>query len=224
MAKIRHKTKKQPKTALLSSITSGTMVERSNSGIFSRKNIIIIVLLILAILIWKFKGSFIVATVNGQPISRFELNNQLVRRFGDQTLDNMINERLILAAVRQKGIFISKEDIDTRVKQIEEKLKGSMSLPEALKAQGLTADEFRRQIEIQISINKLFDKEATVATSEVEEYISKNSQAYKTATDPVALREDIKNMLSQQKVGDLFNEWFTDIRNKANIKKFISAN
>ena len=191
---------------------------------FSWKNIIIVSLLILFVLIWKFSGNFIAATVNGQPISRFELNKQLVRRFGDQTLDNMINERLILAAVRQKGIFIGKEEIDAKVAEIEEKLKGSISLPDALKAQGLSQDEFRRQIEIQLSIAKLFEKEATVGASEAEEYIGKNKEAYKTATNPVALREDVTGMLKQQKIGDLFNTWFTDVRNKANIKKFISAN
>lgn len=211
-------------TMQLNGTIANKPAEQPYSRFFSRKNIIIVVLLILAILIWKFKGFFIAATVNGQPISRFELNYQLLRRFGDQALDNIINERLILAAVRQKGIFISKDDIETRVKEIEEKLKGSVTLPEALKAQGLTADEFRRQIEIQLAINKLFDKEATVSTNEVEDYISKNSESYKTATNPAALREDVKNLLSQQKIGDLFNEWFTDIRNKAKINKFIPAN
>lgn len=216
--------KSKKSTTELNNTVAEESIEQPRPKLFSLKNIIIAGLLILFVLIWKFKGYFIAATVNGQPISRFELNNQLLKRFGDQTLDNMVNERLILAAIRQKGVFISKEEIDTRVKQIEEKLTGAISLSEALKAQGLTSDEFRKQIEIQLSISKLFDKEATVSTTEVEDYISKNSQTYKNATDPVALREDVTNMLRQQKTGDLFNNWFTDIQKKATVKKFISAN
>lgn len=214
-------TKRKKNTLQLNNAVLAETIEKPPSRFFSRKNIIIIILLILAVLVWKFKGYFIAATVNGQPISRFELNNQLLRKFGDQALDDMINERLILAAIRQKGVFISKEEIDTQVKQIEDKLKGTVSFSDALKSQGLTQDDFRRQIEIRLSITKLFDKEATVSTSEVEDYITKNSQAYKSATDPVALRGDVKNMLSQQKLGDLFNTWFTDIRQKASIKKFL---
>lgn len=191
------------------------------SRLLSRKNTLLITLFLLIVLIWKLKGYLIVATVNGQPISRWELTDKLTRRFGGQTLDDIINERLLLAALRQKGIFIPNQEIDARIKQIEERLKDSLSLAEALKAQGLTTEEFRRQIEIQSSIDKLFDKEATTSSSEIEEYIRKNNQAYKSATDPVSVREEVKAILRQQKISDLFDSWFSQIRKDAKIAKFL---
>lgn len=188
---------------------------------FTLKNILLVLVLVGAILIWRFKNVFVAATVNGQPISRLQLISQLQKRFGDQVLDNMINERLILSAARQKGIFVTNDEINDRIKTIEQQLQGKVSLDEALKAQGLTQDEFRKQIEIQLSIDKMFEKEATVSSEEVNNYISQNQDFYKNSTDPAQLKQEVQTTLEQQKVADLFNKWFTDLRQKASINKFL---
>ena len=203
------------------SIEPASSLFQKKRNLLTPKNIIILVVFILALLVWRFRSYIIVATINGQPVSRMELNNQLIRQFGQQSLDNIINERLILAAARQKGIFISKEEIDDRVKQVESNLQGTASLVEALSAQGLNDNMFRRQLEIQLSIEKLFDNEATVSPEEVDEYFAQNSDLYKDATDPASLRDGIKENLKQQKVGELFQKWFSDIRENANIKKYL---
>lgn len=195
--------------------------EKKKIKLFSVKNIILLAVLVVIVLAWKFKGNFIAALVNGQPVSRFELNDQLVKQYGDQTLDNIINERLIIAGVRQKGIFVTSGEINDRVKQIEEKLKDKISLADALKAQGLTESAFRKQLEIQISIEKMFDKDATVSSKEVDDYLVQNKEAFKIATDQAAIRRDIESTLKQQKSSDLFNSWFTEIRKSASIKKFL---
>lgn len=187
----------------------------------SRKNILIIAVFIVIALLWKFKSNLIVAMVNGQPVSRWQLDNRMMKKFGDQTLDSIINERLILAAARQKGIFINAEDIDSRIKQIEGKLNGKMTLDDALKAQGLTREDLRQQLEIQLSIEKMFEKEATVSAADIDDYIKNNSQAFKDSTDPAALKEEVKSMLSQQKINDLFGKWFDDMRKNAKVTKFL---
>lgn len=206
-----------------------TVTERESVSVLSQdpprrisaKNIILVVLLILIAIVWKFRSNFIAAMVNGQPISRMQLNDRLVKKFGDQTLDSIINERLILAAARQKGIFIKSEDIDNRAKQIEGRLKGKISLDDALKAQGLTKDDFRKELEIQLSIEKLFEKDATVSANEIDDYISKNNQTFKSATDPAAVTQEVRTILIQQKINDLFGKWFDDIRKNSKVTKFL---
>lgn len=187
----------------------------------SWKHIVLFVLLIVGLLLWKFKGQFIIAMVNGQPISRWQLNNQLEKKFGDQVLENLINERLILSAIRQKGIFITAGEIDNRMKQIENRLQERVSLDDALKTQGLSKDDFRRQVEIQLSIEKLFGNESTISAKEVDDYYLKSKAAYKDATDTAAVKKDIENTLRQQKIADLFEKWFADIRKDAKIQKFL---
>jgi hypothetical protein len=196
-------------------------VQSNPRKIFTIKNILLLAILIIALLVWKNKGYFIAATVNGQPVSKWQLNNQLEKRFGSQVLDSIINERLILSAARQKGIFVTSDDIDKKMKQVEEQIKGQISLDDALKAQGLTKEDFKKQVEIQLSIDKMFDKESTVSTKDVDDYIAKNNSIAKNATNPAALKQEIQDMLKQQKVADLFNTWFTEVRKNAKIQRFL---
>lgn len=193
----------------------------ARSQLLNPKNLIIIGLLVLVVVLWKFKGYFIAATINGAPISRFELNNQLTRRFGQQTLENLINERLILSAARQKGIFITSDEIAGRVKQVEERLAGQTTLVEALKAQGLTDSMFKRQIEIQISIEKMFEKDATVSAKDIDDYVKNNSAFYKESTDPAKVRTEVEANLKQQKISELFDPWFAEIRKNASVKSYL---
>lgn len=211
------KKRKTPKKPVLSTVTPVNPQKK----FLTRKNIILLVLLILLAFVWKFKSNIIVAMVNGQPISRWQLNDRLQKKFGEQTLDSIINERLILAAARQKGIFIKSEEIDAKSKQIEERLNGKISLDDALKAQGLTREDFKRELEIQLSIEKLFNEEATISAAQVDDYIAENSQSFKSATDPAQVKEEVKNILRQQKINDLFEKWFEDLRKNAKITKFL---
>ncbi len=187
----------------------------------SKKLIALVLILAVIVFFWKFKNLFIVATVDGQPITRWQLTKQLVNRFGDQMLDNIINERILEAEIRKKGIFITPDEISNRIKEVEKRLNGNISLNDALKAQGMTMDDFKKQIEIQLAIDKLFDNEATVSSQEIDDYIAKNSVAYKNATDPAALKEEVKNMLRQQKISDLFDTWYSEVRNKAKVNKYL---
>lgn len=196
-------------------------VEKPSQSFLSRKTIILIIILIIALAVWKFKGLFIAATVNGQPISRWYVNDELNKRFGSQILDSIINERLILAAAREKGIFVTGSEIDARMKEIEKQLDGKMSISDALKAQGMTQDDFRRQLEIQISIDKLFSKEATVSSQEIDDYKKKNEEYYKDATDSAKVKEEIEGIIQQQKIKDLFDKWFTEVKSKAVVNKYI---
>lgn len=213
---------KSLKTTDRSSVELKKQVNTPSSFITrSWKHIVLIAILLIGVILWKFKGQFVVAVVNGQPVSRWQLNDQLMKKFGDQALESMINERLIISAMRQKGIFVTSDDINNREKQIEERLQGKMTLDDALKAQGLSKDDFKRQLEIQISIEKYFNKDASISSKEVEEYIGQNKETYKNATDPAALKLEVESTLKQQKIADLFEKWFADIRKNAKIQKYL---
>ena len=185
------------------------------------KNILLASIIILAIIFWKFKGNIIAATINGRPISRFELNRQLISRYGKQTLDNLINEKLLLRATRDKGIAVTNEEINLRIKEIEARLAGQTTLDEALKVQGLTHEDLKKQIEIQLSIDKMFTGEASVSAAEIDEYLQKNQQSYKSATDPVSLREEITAIIKQQKISELFDKWFSEVKKNARISTYL---
>src|SRR3989344_4934721 len=188
----------------VTNIKQKNLKEKAMEFIRTPKNFIILGLLVLALLFWWGKNYFIVATVNGQPVSRFELNSRLKSQFGSTVLDQLVNERLILGATRQQGIFVTSEEIESRIKEIEKSLEGKMTLDQALGMQGLNPANFKRQLELQLSIEKMFAKESTVSASEIDEYLKENAEQFADATDPAKLKTEVESFLKQQKISKAY--------------------
>jgi len=65
----------------------------------------------------------IVATVNGQPITRQELADECVVHFGKEVLEAMTNKYLILQECRRRGISITREEIDGEIERMAKRFK-----------------------------------------------------------------------------------------------------
>lgn len=214
------KTKKKvvaPKTSLKSA-------NKSRPGFFTRKNIIIaLAIVIVALLLYFFKGLFIAATVNGQPISRLELVRQLEKQDGKTTLESLINKNLILSEMRKKGITVTDEEVNTEVKKIEDALKAQgRTLDDALSQQGISKDDLIDQVKIQKMVEKLFKKESTVTEKDIDKYLEENKETLPEGGDEKSLRETVKEQLRQTKLAQEFQNWLTKLKNSAKINYFVN--
>ncbi|MFL5340092.1 MAG: sigma-70 family RNA polymerase sigma factor [Gemmataceae bacterium] len=60
----------------------------------------------------KNPGAPVVAMIHGQPISRDEFADFLIRRFGAQHLELFVNQRIVERACAEKGVTVTDADID----------------------------------------------------------------------------------------------------------------
>jgi len=74
------------------------------------------------------------ATVNGRPISRQQLANESMRRFGNDVLESIINKLLVMNKLREQRIEITEGDINEAIREKAEKF-------------GLSADRYLKLIE-----------------------------------------------------------------------------
>ncbi|MDA1337785.1 MAG: SurA N-terminal domain-containing protein, partial [bacterium] len=84
--------------------------------------LILLVLVLVGFFAYKYKGEFIVATVNGKPITRIELMKELEKQGAKQALDSIIVQRLIAEKAKNENIEISNEDVAAEIKNIKEML------------------------------------------------------------------------------------------------------
>jgi len=131
---------------------------------------VVLLAIILGFLARRYKSALIVASVNGTPVLRAELNERLTNRFGSQMLEALIGERLITQEAAKQNIQISNEEVTAKIAEIEKSVSGSMSLDDSLKLQGITKDEFKNQVRIQLAIDKMFTQNATTSTAEVDDF------------------------------------------------------
>jgi foldase protein PrsA len=181
-----------------------------------------VVVLILLGLLYYFKSFFIAATVNGQPITRYEIVKELEAQGGKQTLNNLVTEKLIQQEAKKQNVTVDQKEVDNEIKKLDDSLKKQgQSLNDVLTARGLTHDGLEKQIRIQKIIEKLLGKSVTVSDSDVNKYIETNKQMYPDGAT-AQVKTQVKDQLKQQKLSEKFQTWISDLEKKAKINYFVS--
>jgi hypothetical protein len=186
----------------------------------SRIAITVVLVLLLIGVVAARKGLLFAAMVNGKPIFRWDLSNVLMSRYGTQTLEGMISEKLIDDAAQKEGVNVSKSDMDTKTNQLVKSLGGSVDIDQVLKIQGMTRADFDKQLKMQLTVEKIVGKGLTITDNDADMFIATN-RAQLTATTEADMRSEAKTMLLEKEVQEKFQSWFTDLKAKAQIVRFL---
>lgn len=179
-----------------------------------------IVVIGLVALFLTNKGLLIAGMVNGKPIFRWELNKVLTSRFGQQTLEQIISERLIAGAAAKEGVTVTQEEINGKVAEITAGLGQNANLDELLSMQGMSRSEFESQIRLQLLIRNLLGRDINVTEADIDNYIA-TSGALLASTEPAKLREEARQAIFDGKVGEKLQVWFEELRANASIQRFL---
>lgn len=186
----------------------------------SSKNFYIILIIagLLTLAIYK-KDWFIAATVNSSPITNLELQIRLNQQFRTQTLNQLINEKIILNEAAKNKAIVTEAEVNKKISEIETSVGGAEGLDALLSQQGQTRQSIRQQIKLQLTIEKLYDKEATVSAEEVNQFVEQNSSQLR-ATDSAGQQKEAYDAIKNQKLSQIFSQKFQDLRQKAKIQIF----
>jgi len=90
----------------------------------------------------------IMASVNGQQITRQELAQQCLRRYGEDVLESMVNKHLIWQACQAKGISVTEQDVEAEIKRMAGKfgLSPSRWLGLLREERDITPEQYRQEI------------------------------------------------------------------------------
>lgn len=223
------KSSSSKKTTKISAETENNLIEevREQKNLMSvslpkSKILIILGAVVLIGLIYYFRGLFIVATVNGQPISRLSLIKDLEKQAGKQVLNSLVTKALINQETKRLNVNISKKEIDDEIKKIESNLsQKGQKLDAVLLMQGLSKEDLTDQIKIQKAVEKILAKDITVTDKEVNDYLENNKDSIPQGMNPNEARESVKQQLKQQKLSEKFQTWLESLQKKAKINYFV---
>ncbi len=111
---------------------------------------------------------------------------QFLKQYEAEFLDRLIDMKVQLKEAKKLGIGVSKEEVDRAVQEIRKKYGlTEEQFEKALKAQGLSMEDYREKLAEQIILNKLqsykFSSEIYVDDKEVEEYIREHPEEFRIA-------------------------------------------
>jgi hypothetical protein len=181
-----------------------------------------LIVVVLAIGAFFLKGLFIVALVNGEPITRIQIVSELEKQGGKQTLSSLVNKTLILQEAKKKNIQVSQKEIDAATKQIEDSLKSQgQNLDTALAMQGMTRQDLEMQLKLRNLVEKLLADKIKVTDKEISDYIEANKSTLPTNLTESEIKKSVGEQLKQQKIASSSQAWLAELTKNAKINYFL---
>lgn len=190
-----------------------------------------VVIVAIIILLYIFRSQFVAATVNGQPISRAAYNTELQKEAGQKSMDALVTKMLVLQEANKQNVTVSDKEVNDQIATIKQQLaKQGETLDQALKSQNLTQSDLQEQIKISQLIQKMLAKNTKVTDKDISDYLAKaatQAQQDQTANPnvtptPTPSKDQVKQMLQQEKLNSQFQPWLQNLKAKAKITYFIN--
>ncbi len=217
-AKDKEKTAKAAKISPLSKIKKQELPK----PVLSKTTIILLILVLLIGLAYIFRSLFIAVMVEGRPISRLKVIREAEKNAGPQILDQLVTEALIEQKAQEQGIQISDEAVDAQIEEIKESVAGQgQDFDQLLEMQGLTINELRRQIKMQLAVDAMVGADVQIDEEAIAEYLENNRDFLPEDLSDEELDDLAEQQLQQQKMGEKYQEWMDELKEEANIQYFV---
>lgn len=161
-----------------------------------KKNMAIVSVIIILLLVVTGCGGKVSATVNGEKITETQLKTrveQVAAMYGydsesqegkdalsylqEQTLQMLIEERVVLQAAAEKKITAENADVEAEFKKIREQFKDEQEYKSFLDERKFKENDLKGFINNQLVLNKLFDQvtqDITSTSRDVKKYYDEN--------------------------------------------------
>ena len=171
----------------------------------------------LAGLLYYFKSQFVVAWVNGRPITRSAYVQELEKIAKSQALDSLLTKQLIRQEAAKNKVTVADDEINQTITSIDEKAKiqGS-SLEQLLLAQSISLDQVKEEIRLQKLLEKLVGP-VTVADDIITSYWQDNQKALYPAKKFEEVKTEITDQLTQQELINKIQELIGRLQSEAKI-------
>ena len=169
--------------------TSGTEVQASeqkaNQAKKSKNKKLIAGVVGVVVLAGAIAGGFYaytttqtVGSVNGDRITKSELYDTMANVYGSSAVDSLITMKVIEKEADKRNVKVKDSEINEEVKAYEESYGGEEALTSALKSSGLTLEDLKEDIEVNIKIEKLMQEDIEITEDEVKAYYEENKANY----------------------------------------------
>lgn len=183
---------------------------------------VLLAIIVVAVLLYNYKGLLVAATVNGQAISRMSVVKELERQGGKQTLNTMVTKMLIYQDAKKKNVSVSDTQLNQELKKIEGNVaKQGQTLDQVLLSQGMTRDSLKEQILLQKLLEKLVTPKE-ITDKEIDDYIQANKASFPNNSNPDDVRKNVINQLKQQKQSEQIQSYIQNLQRQAKITYFVN--
>jgi foldase protein PrsA len=147
--------------------------------------------------------SDIVAKVDKIEITRQELINKMSVSYFSKTLEELIEEKLLLNWAEKNKIKVDKKEIEDFLKQIKSRFNSEDEFKNELKKMNITEEEYKKMIENTLTANKALEKilNINITDEDLKKYYENNKTQFKI---PKALKLRQIYLNTEQEANDVY--------------------
>lgn len=174
--------------------------------------IVIIVLLLIGgafVLLNDVSGEReVVATVNGEEISKEDLYEAMLENNGREILDRLILNQLVIQEAKKRGIVVGDAEVTAEIqKVIDESFYGMEEyFHQALSEYGVTEEKVREELKTELFLRKIAESELDITEDDEREYFAANQAAFYIGEQVEARHILLDSMEEAEKVTQLLQE------------------
>ncbi|HXM19348.1 MAG TPA: peptidylprolyl isomerase [Candidatus Tumulicola sp.] len=114
-----------------------------------------------------------IAVVNGEKITKGELDDKLEGQVGKNTLAQLVQQKLIFQYATQHNIVVADKDVETKLDEIRSHFPAGQ-FETMLKQQGMSLDDAHKVIREQLLVKAAVDQQINVTDAQINDYIKAN--------------------------------------------------
>jgi hypothetical protein len=112
----------------------------------------------------------VLASVNGEQITRRQLVARLVEYRGEDSLDRMINRAILFQEAKRLGLAVTDAEVEAKLAELQRKFKSDTDYRTFLERSRLTEKQLGEEFRNTVLLQKVALKEEPLKDSELEQY------------------------------------------------------
>ncbi|MGI8765950.1 MAG: peptidyl-prolyl cis-trans isomerase [Gemmatimonadaceae bacterium] len=115
------------------------------------------------------------ATVGDTTLNKSDMYSLLEANYGASALTQLIDYTLLMQKAKSEGIEVSEDDVQ---KELDKRAKETPAMAAVQKKGGATLDALKRQVRLQLTIDRLLTKDIKVDPKAYDAWLKKNQSKY----------------------------------------------
>lgn len=149
-------------------------------------------------------GDEIAAKVDGDEITRQQWLAEMESRYGKETLQGLVNEKVMEKAANKYDIKVTDAEIDLEIALMH-------SAQDITETENLTDEQLRQKVRAQLILEKVLSKDVIIEKEQTSTYYEENKSlyniptSYRTSIIVVASKADAKDVEKELESGSEFS-------------------